>query len=92
VGEGDGSGLESLAQAVRHGFSVAEIAHGKNPLLWRTRCRQALALLTRSLGKGGLERLDTFTVPIKGASSGSYPPFEKYAPARKRRQFALRKN
>jgi len=36
--------------------------------------RQAVALLTRSLGQREAKRLDTFTVPEKGATSRPYPP------------------
>jgi hypothetical protein len=65
---------------------------GSSSALANEKC-QALALLTRSLGKGGLERLDTFTVPVERAqAAGRIHPFENMRPGQSGCQSPVNEN
>jgi hypothetical protein len=58
VGDGDGFGLEGIAQGLRHGFGIAEVAHGIKSFCFGER------------GMSGACVTDSFA-RAKGAGSGS---------------------
>jgi hypothetical protein len=76
VGQGNGFGAQRFGQRLRHGFCIAEIAHGII-LCFEERKTSELALLTRSFGQREPEVARYIHLTPEGASSRLYPPVWK---------------